>query len=689
VKHTIAAALTIAVMQMTGPTLGSASAQAAAPAQAAFVNTLMPQPAHLNATGATLPWTTAVTVGVPHFHNQRLDDAITRTLEQIERKTGVPRQREIGDNASATLVVDVDGAGDTIQSFEENESYTLTITSTGAKLHAATVVGAMRGLTTLSQLVQASGTGFVLPAVQIDDTPRFRWRGLMIDVGRHFEPVEVIKRNLDAMAAVKLNVFHWHLTEDQGFRIESKIYPKLTGEGSDGLFYTQEEAKEIVAYAAARGIRVIPEFDMPGHTRSWLVGYPELSSDPGPYTIRREFGVEQVAMDPTKESTYQFIDAFLGEMATIFPDAYLHLGGDETPGTQWKNNPRVVAFMREHNFKTTEELQTYFSGRVLELAKKHGKHMVGWDEILNPDLPTDAVIHSWRGAKSLTDAAKRGYHGILSQPYYLDGMKSAEEHYLADPLPSSSELTPEQRKFVLGGEVCMWGEHINALSIDSRIWPRTAAIAERFWSPESTRDVDDMYRRLNVESLRIEALGLRHLTHEDAALRELAGTENIDALRVFASSLQPVPFHDRYKGQHTDQITPLDNLVDAVRPDPPSRHQVDVLVRELLKSPSTNKQGRAELDRWFKNWAASVPAVETQMSSSPLLAVARPRAQQLQQLSQTGEEALSYLSGASKAPAGWKQSKLSQIEAARQQQALVRFTFIDPLEQLVKAVPGQ
>jgi hexosaminidase len=153
--------------------------------------------------------------------------------------------------------------------------------------------------------------------------------------------------------------------------------------------------------------------------------------------------------------------------------------------------------------------------------------------------------------------------------------------------------------------------------------------------------------------------------------------------------LQPVPFHDRYKAQHTDQITPLDNLVDAVRPDPPSRHRIDVLVRELLKSPSTNKQASAELDHWFKNWAASVAPVETQMSSSPLLAVARPRAQQLQQLSQTGEEALSYISGASKAPAGWKQSKLSQIEAARQQQALVRFTFIDPLEQLVKAVPGQ
>jgi len=425
------------------------------PAQT-FVNTMLPQPAHLSAGAGSLPWTDTLTVGVPHFHDQRLDDSIARSLEQLERKTGVHRQRSISASSTSTLVIDVDGAGEAIQSLDENESYTLTVTSSNATIHAATVVGAMRGLATLLQLIQTDGKTFFVPAVAIGDSPRFRWRGLMIDVGRHFEPIAVIKRNLDAMAAVKLNVFHWHLTEDQGFRIESKLYPELTANGSDGLYYTQEEAKDIVAYARARGIRVVPEFDMPGHTRAWLVGRPDLSSDPGPYTIRREFGVEAVAMDPTKESTYQLLDAFIGEMATIFPDPYLHLGGDEAPGTQWKNNAHVTAFMREHNFKTTEELQTYFSQRVLEVAKKHGKHMVGWDEILTPTLPTDAIIHSWRGAKSLYDAAQRGYQGILSQPYYLDGMKSAEEHYLADPLPASSTLTPEQRKFVLGGEVCMW-----------------------------------------------------------------------------------------------------------------------------------------------------------------------------------------------------------------------------------------
>ncbi|HEY8997446.1 MAG TPA: beta-N-acetylhexosaminidase, partial [Edaphobacter sp.] len=472
-KHSIAAALVATSLCLPS-----------AVAQAPFVNTLMPVPSHLTSGSGSLPWSAAVTVGVTHFHNQRLDDALERTLENIERATGVPRQRTIVTSAASTLVVDVDGPGETIQSIDEDESYTLSVSPSGIKLHAATVVGAMRGLATLEQLFQPAGsTGFVVPAVDIQDSPRFHWRGLMIDPGRHFVPVDVIKRNLDAMAAVKLNVFHWHLTEDQGFRIESKLYPKLTSMGSDGLFYTQEQAKEIVAYAAARGIRVVPEFDMPGHTRSWLVGYPELSSDPGPYTVRREFGVEGVAMDPTKESTYKFIDGFIGEMATIFPDSYLHLGGDETPGTQWKANARVTAYMKEHNFKNTEELQTYFSQRVLELAKKHGKHMVGWDEILNPQLPTDAIIHSWRGAKSLATAAQGGYQGILSTGYYLDHIDSAEKHYLVDPVPADTTLTAEQQKHILGGEACMWGEHVNGITIDSRIWPRTAAIAERFWSP--------------------------------------------------------------------------------------------------------------------------------------------------------------------------------------------------------------
>ena len=663
------------------------SMYAGAQTTASFVNTLLPAPAKITVEQGRLQWSASFSASTPDFHDARLDAAIFRTLRELEGKTGTPLSKEIGTAAAgATLVVAVRGAGEAIQSPDEDESYSLSVTNSGAKLEAATVVGATRGLQTFLQLLQTEPTGYYFPTVQIEDAPRFRWRGLMIDCGRHFEPVEVIKRTMDGMAAVKLNVFHWHLTEDQGFRIESKLYPKLTDLGSDGLFYTQVEAREIVAYARERGIRVVPEFDMPGHTKSWFVGYPELASAPGPYTIRREFGVEDAAMDPTRESTYTFLDSFVGEMAQIFPDPYMHIGGDESDGVQWKANPKIQEFMRAHSLKDAAALQAYFNQRLFKILEKHKKRMIGWDEILNPALPKNIAIQSWRGAKSLSDAARLGYQGILSQPYYLDGMKSAKEHYLSDPLPSSSDLTSEQRKLVLGGEICMWGEQLNERSIDSRIWPRSAAIAERFWSPESVNNVDDMYRRLEAESIRLEVLGLTHLSHEESALRELAGTGNIDALRIFSSLLEPVSFSDRYDQQRTSQLTPLTNLVDAVRPDPPSRHNTNRLTHQFLRAPTASEEARSSLEKDFQSWIAAAPAIEAQLATTPLLALAEPRAQQLPGLANAGIEALNYLSKGTKAPAGWKQRHLALIEAAKKPQALVRFTFLPPLEELVSAV---
>jgi hexosaminidase len=705
------------------------------PAQT-FTNTLLPQPAHLNASEGHFDWTPSLTIALPHHQDARLNAALERTLTQIQLQTHATPH--IATSPTAPIVLDVDGPGQAIQSVDEDESYTLAVTPTSVRIHAATVVGAMRALTTIQQLLQQdpAGTAWFLPAVQIDDSPRFRWRGLHIDTGRHFEPVEVLKRNLDAMASVKLNVFHWHLTEDQGFRIESKVFPRLTGSGSDGLFYTQQQAREIIDYARARGIRVIPEFDIPGHTRSWFVGYPQLASGPGPYTIRREFGIDDAAMDPTRDSSYEFLDKFIGEMAALFPDPYMHVGGDESNGKQWRSNPHIVAFMSAHNLKDTAALQTYFSGRVLTILQKHKKHMVGWDEILNPALPKDAIIQSWRGPEGLTAAAQAGHQVILSQPYYLDGMKSAETHYLADPIPANSGLTPEQQALVLGGEVCMWAEHINQLSIDSRIWPRAAAIAERFWSPASVTDVDDMYRRLAVQSLRLQALGLTHTFHMNQALAQLAtdhsaltepltvppGTKHaihatntglsesaqaiatqmppdssydrssitdtqFQALRIFADAFEPVPFHDRYQGQRTDQLTPLNNFVDAIAPDPPMRHEIAKLTREFLANPTTASKQGFQLARTFRDWITAVPEVESLMNNSPRLAEVRPRAKQLTALSNIALEALNYISTKTTPPANWKQNALTQIKEAEKPQALVRFTFLPALTDLVNAVP--
>src|SRR5882724_2481753 len=365
---------------------------------------LMPVPASVQTQTGRLPITGSFNVAVKNYAADRLRAGIARLLTRLGGRTVLTLPAALAtDESTAMLVVQCERAGDLVPSLNENEGYSLEVTDKQARLVAPTVVGALRGLETFLQLLQGDRDGYYLPGIKIQDRPRFPWRGLLIDVGRHYEPLEVLKRNLDAMAAVKLNVFHWHLTEDQGFRVESKKFPKLHTLGSDGLFYTQDQVREIIAYARDRGIRVMPEFDIPGHSTSWLVGYPELGSAPGPFKIERGAGIFEPALDPTRDQTYKFLDTFLGEMAGLFPDEYMHIGGDENEGKQWDRNPQIQAFMKEKGIKDNHALQAYFNQRVLKILQKHHKKMIGWEEILHPDLPKDAVIHSWRGSASLAD----------------------------------------------------------------------------------------------------------------------------------------------------------------------------------------------------------------------------------------------------------------------------------------------
>src|ERR1043165_5217792 len=266
---------------------------------------LMPVPASVNFNGDRLAIDQSFKVATRGHSDARLQAAIARFVKRLEGRTVLTFAPGLApDDQMTTLIVACDGPGQDVPSVSENESYRLDITDRQALLSAPTGVGGIRGLETVLQLLNSDRRGFFLPGVKIQDQPRFPWRGLLIDVGRHFEPMEVLKRNLDAMAAVKLNVFHWHLTEDQGFRVESKKFPKLHQLGSDGNYYTQDQIREIVAYARDRGIRVVPEFDIPGHSTSWLVGYPELGSAPGPYTIERRPGIFEPALDPTREDVY-------------------------------------------------------------------------------------------------------------------------------------------------------------------------------------------------------------------------------------------------------------------------------------------------------------------------------------------------------------------------------------------------
>ena len=339
------------------------------------------------------------------FTEPRLMRARERFLETLTRETGTPFSR-VADADTAKFKVHTGGPSKTIQQLGEDESYQLTVSADGVRLTAANPLGVMHGLQTFLQLVRITPHGFTVPAVTIDDKPRFPWRGLMIDVGRHFIPIPVIERNLDAMEAVKLNVFHWHLSDDQGFRVESKVFPLLQKKSSDGLYYTQDQVRQVIEYARDRGIRVIPEFDMPAHATAWFAAYPQLASGKGPYEIGRKWGVLDPAMDPTRESTYQFLNLFIGEMAGLFPDAYFHVGGDECNGKEWDANAAIQEFKKKHNLKDNAALQAWFSARVQKIVASRHKIMEGWDEVLQPDTPKDVVIQSWRGRKSLLDAAQ-------------------------------------------------------------------------------------------------------------------------------------------------------------------------------------------------------------------------------------------------------------------------------------------
>ncbi len=668
----------------------AASAPKAAAQSAPARRNLMPVPATVRSQQGRLAVDKTFTVAAAGTVDERLRAGIDRMLRRLEGRTVLELPRGLSaDGAGAKLVVDARGPGKAVPAVDEDESYTLDVNERQAVLRAATVVGALRGLETFLQLLEGDRDGFYVPAVSIQDQPRFRWRGLLIDIGRHFEPMEVLKRNLDAMAAVKLNVLHWHLTEDQGFRIESKKFPKLHQMGSDGNFYTQEQAREVIAYAAARGIRVVPEFDMPGHATSWLVGHPEIASAPGPYRIERNPGVFEPTLDPTREETYKLLDGFLGEMAALFPDAYMHIGGDENTGKQWDANPKIQAFMKEKGLKDNHALQTYFNRRLLKILQKHGKRMMGWDEIFQPELPKDVVIHSWRGQKALAEAARKGYDGVLSNGFYIDLMYPAADHYLNDPLPEGNGLSEAEAAHVLGGEATMWGEWVTPETIDSRIWPRAAAVAERLWSPRDVRDVEDMYRRLAVVSVQLEELGLTHERNQAMMLRRLAGGAYPAALETLANAVEPVKEYRRYQQRPQTMLSPLTGLIDAARPDASGARGFTRRVNLILSDAPRFALHFSTLRDTLTSWRDAGPVLEALIDRAPALAEARPLARDLSAAGAIGLEALSYMQQGVAPAAEWRDSRLAALAEIEKPKAALEFPFTTALRELVHAAYEQ
>ncbi|MDZ7290934.1 MAG: family 20 glycosylhydrolase [candidate division KSB1 bacterium] len=648
---------------------------------------LMPMPAKIQWQVGKFRLTDTFKIAITGNPDQRLFSGATRVLRRLAGRTGLffPQDflRPEATVNSPSLTINCERPGQV--KFGEDESYTLTISPSQILLTVKTDLGALRGLETFLQLLAVDEQGYFFPAVTIDDAPRFPWRGLLIDACRHFMPVDVIKRNLDGMAAVKMNVLHWHLSEDQGFRVESKVWPKLHELGSDGFYYTQAQIREVIAYAAERGIRVIPEFDIPGHATSWLVGYPELASAPGPYSIERNWGIFLPVLNPAKEFTYKFLDKLFGEMAALFPDEYFHIGGDEVEGKHWAENQEIQAFMKQKNIPDNHALQAYFNNRVLKILTKHGKIMIGWDEILHKDMPKNIVIHSWRGREAMVKAAQEGYQSILSNGYYIDLIQPTDFHYRNDPIPADLPLSEEQKKKILGGEATMWAEFVSPETIDSRIWPRTAAIAERLWSPQEVNDVDDMYRRLETISFQLEEHGLTHEKNYDMMLRRLTRNQDFTALKNFVDVIEPVKIYNRNRLRPHTSYSPLTRVVDASRPDAPVARNFRKSVDRYLANRNSDHANAQPIKSWLLLWKENHNALLKTIASSPALIEIESLSKDLSEIAGIGLEALALLENHQTESASWREEKLEALNRAKDPRGQAELMVVSAIEKLVAA----
>ena len=423
------------------------------------------------------------------------------------------------------------------------EGYTLDVTPDGIVVRAAREAGLFRGAMTLLQLLTpANGDAVAVRTLHIEDAPRFAWRGLLLDSARHFRSVDEVKRTLDAMAQFKLNTFHWHLTDDQGWRIEIRKYPKLTdvggcrvpggdaGIGADGKpvqycgYYTQDEIREVVAYAAARHIDIVPEFDVPGHATAAISAHPELGVTDATLAPSSEWGVFQNLFN-TEESTFVFLEDVLTEVAALFPGKYIHVGGDEAVKNQWIASPRVQQRMRELGANDEMAMQSHIIKRLETFLDGKGKRLIGWDEILEGGLPPQATVMSWRGTEGGIEAAKTGHDVVMSpaSDLYLDYLQThspneppgrpaiipLKQVYAFEPVPAA--LDSAQARHILGLQANAWSEHMRTFArVQHNLFPRLAAVAETGWSPKARKDYPGLLARLPAELARWNAQGVAY-----------------------------------------------------------------------------------------------------------------------------------------------------------------------------------
>ncbi len=645
---------------------------------------LMPVPQSLQTNGSKCRVNKFFTIAIIGNPGDRVYKEASRALRRLDNRMGLFfKQGNIGikdTSLSATLIVEVKRSANL--KLYEDESYNLSCKSTQLKITVNTDLGAIRALETLQQLLSVDNAGYYFPGVEIYDAPRFPWRGLLLDITLHWMPMDVVKRTLDAMAVVKMNVFHLHLTEDQMFGIESKVYPRLTLAGAEGNFYTQQNIKEIIAYADQRGIRVVPEFDVPGHCTAMLKAYPQLASIKREYELQRYFGVFDPALDVTKEYTYAFLDTLFTEMSQLFPDEYFHIGGDENTGKDWERSPAIKAYMQQKGMTTYQQLQTEFISRLLPILQKNGKKMMGWDEILHRGVPHDIMIQSWRGTASVEEAAKKGYTSLLSTGYYIDLIQPTDFHYLVDPVPANTTLTSEQQKLIVGGEATMWTEHVTPETVDSRIWPRTAAIAERLWSAATVKDVDDMYRRLDKINLYLEGVGTTQIKNKGMLLRRLANGYNTTALEVLVDVIEPLKIYERNEGDTMYNVfSPYTKIADVATPDQKVARGFRNIVAAYCLSKDKRKQSliTEKLQLWKKNDAAFKQLIK----QSPILQEAANLSTNLFLIATIGMQAINYITTKTSPPKAWKADCLQLTKNATQQGGRCELQVVTAINQLI------
>lgn len=455
-----------------------------------------------------------------------------------------------GSEQGKAIILQIDKGG----SYENDEAYTLSVNETRVIIKAPGASGVFYGVQTLRQLlpVQIEHTDpsmisryqtWEIPGVEIVDYPRFQYRGLHLDVARHFFPVEFVKKYIDLLATFKMNRFHWHLTEDQGWRIEIKQYPKLTEIGAwrdstlignygsgkyDGIrhggFYTQEQVKEVVQYAAERQVTIIPEIEMPGHSSAALAAYPELGCFDKEYHVTSTWGVFEDIYCP-KEETFEFLENVLDEVIELFPGTYIHIGGDEAPKKQWEESPVAQEVIEREGLADEHKLQSYFIHRIEKYLNSKGKQIIGWDEILEGGLAPQATVMSWRGEAGGIEAAKMGHDVIMTpgdtnyldhyqdkweeEPIAIGGLTTLEDVYHYEPIPDT--LTSEEAKYVLGAQGNVWTEYMHTPSkVEYMAYPRAIALSEVLWSPVDGKSWDDFQARIQTIFKRLDIMGVNY-----------------------------------------------------------------------------------------------------------------------------------------------------------------------------------